>query len=380
MSLRHVTAIFAICLPALAAVLWFWPFEAASSVQGGWDNPERFMIAASTESETLTIIDTESATTAGEISLSAPVKTVIVSELGNLAYVAHAKASRLSVVNLETGRLERTTDLPITPLHLVGSAETGVLITNSEQGGMVLVDPYGRDVIFENNSIPPSSEPILSASGTVAYYHSAAGGEVGAVSMETGEVLWRIATPKLTQDVPIVRSVDGLYITVTFSDKGEIAALDSASGKPLALHRFGPGIQQPFVTSNGYYFLVPDPASKLIHVLSQKDFSLQTSIKMEASTPIVVAGVLDSAGLAVSEDGLFALDLTDFKRSSDTKHSMPAMTSDALVTSNGMRAFFAVPKDKSIMTFDMLHNQQKRISLPQSVNIIAMGSTNSICH
>lgn len=345
-----------------------------------WDTSARFMLAAEPGSRAVAIIDVDELKVAGEIQTQWPLDEIAVSRFGNKAYAGHVTQKKISVIDLAVGAVSHVLDVPMAPRHMTVDTRSGVLMTDSENGGMALVDLSGESVRFYNASVPPAADAIFGATGTVAFYHGETAGEIGAVAMEDGRSLWRIKTPEGGAQVPLVRSLDGLFVVVVFAERGEIAALDSSSGRPLVLHQLGRGLARPYVSANGRYFLVPDPENSQLHLLSQSNFALVRSLKLDEGTPIAVAGIFDTMGLAVGPTKSFLFDLNARGEAVLQKTTMPGLATDALVTSDGKRAFFAVPDQKTITSINMLTRQTARISLSHSATILAMGSTDTVCH
>jgi hypothetical protein len=345
-----------------------------------WDQPANFLFTSEIGGQTVTIIDVTKDHIDGNVVTAFPIDDIAVSGFGDYAFASHADAKKITVINLRTKQIERIISVSIKPRHLTFEQNSGLVMTDSIDGGMAMIDTQGKLEIFANPDIPPSKDIIFGPTGIVAYYHSGKAGLIGAVAMNSGRALWQTEVPSSMQSTPLVRSLDGLFIIYVLPEKGEVHALMSASGKPVASQYLGKGLSRPYVTSNGQYFLIAEQANQKMHVLSQRNFNKVTSISTAQPSLLVTSGLFDIMAVAYAENSLFAFDLLKF--SSQATHTLPikGQASDVIVSSDSKHAYASIPSANAIAHLNLQSGKLSYLEGIERPEIVTMGASNAVCH
>jgi outer membrane protein assembly factor BamB len=364
-----------ILLLAMLAVATNFPAHA-----GKWNDAERYALVTAKQSKQVSIIDVEDNELAGQLTTQWPIDEVAVSGFGDFAYLGHGAEQKLSVIDLKKGQLSHVLELSIAPRNMTTDPNVGVVITDSQSGGLALVDGPGRMELFSNTEIPASEDVIFNATGTIAYYYSGPAGKVGAVNLQSGQSLWQAKVPVSTQSIPLVRSLDGLFIVFVLPEKGEIHALNSGNGRLVASQRFSSALERPYVTANGQYFLVPEPANKKVHLISQATFAQVASVPVAKEAALVRSGLFDLVGLAFSDNELYAFDLLSHGKKTMNKQVIKGEVTDAVITSDSKNAFATLPASGEVLHLNIKSGKVSYIQAQQGVNLISMGASNAVCH
>jgi hypothetical protein len=257
---------------------------------------------------------------------------------------------------------------------------SGLVVTDSVDGGLALVDLGSKKILFANPNIPPSKDVIFGPTGMVAYYNAATSGQVGAVSMANGKELWKTTLPPQGQAIPLIRSLDGLFIVVVLPDSGEVIAIRSSNGREIARHRFSRGLTRPYVTANGQYFLVPDPGSGQVHLLSQTTFQLVTSLAVENPAPLVTAGLFDLIAVAYTDKELYAFNLMKPGSEAPKVLALPGQATDVIITSDSIHAYAAIPSANAIVHLNLQSGEMSQLNGIFRPTTVTMGVSNAVCH
>jgi len=345
-----------------------------------WDDPANFLFTAESGGELVTVIDVSEDRVAGEIDTGYPIDDIAVSGFGDFAFASHAEAKKITVINLRTRKVEALVPVSIKPRHLTFEQNSGLVMTDSIEGGMAMLDARGEQEVFSNPDIPPSRDIIFGPTGIVAYYHSGGAGAVGAVAMDSGRSLWQVPVPVSSQSVPLVRSLDGLFIVFVVPDAGQVHALMSANGKHIGSLQLGKGLSRPYVTSNGQYFLVAEQANRQVHVLSQSNFNKLISMTTGQPGALVTSGLFDVMAVAFADSTLYAMDLLKFARA--PVHEMPirGQATDVIVTSDSRHAYVAIPSADAIAHLNLRSGELSYIEGIESPDIVTMGVSSAVCH
>ncbi len=346
----------------------------------GWDDPANYLFAARSGGDVVTVIDVSQDEITGRITTEYPIDDIAVSGFGDYAFASHAEEKKITVINLLSEKIEAVLPVSIKPRHLTFEQNSGLVMTDSAEGGMAMLDGSGRREIFANLDIPPSRDVIFGPTGIVSYYYSGETGIVGAVAMSDGRALWQSRVPKSGHSTPLVRSLDGLFIVVTLPETGEMHALMSADGSRVGSLHLGKGLSRPYVTANGQYFLVTDPTNKQVHVLSQSNFNKLISIRTPQAGHLVTSGLFDVMSVAFADSSLYAMDL--LKLTPEIVHELPVRgrASDAIVTSDTRHVYAAIPGANVIAHLELRSGELSYIDTAQAVEIISMGVSNAVCH
>ncbi|MEH6581635.1 MAG: hypothetical protein V7754_06830 [Halioglobus sp.] len=352
-----------------------------SVMSGEWDTPARYLFSASNGGQQLAVIDTKENILVGQVDLAQPINEIAVSAFGNHAYLGHAEHKSVSVVDLSAGKYSHSVALPMAPRHMTSDSYAGLLITDSVEGGMVRIGLGGKKIIFHNSDIPPANDVIMSPSGVVAYWASGSGAEIGAVSVEDGKELWRhkIADHPVKVN-PLVRSLDGLFIVATLPEEGRLITVDAGNGELLLRKQLGKGLQRPYVTANGQYFLIPETSSRQLHIYSQVTLQVVDAINLPEKTPLVTAGFFDIIGLGYADKAAYAFDLMNPHAKKPTTIPLPAQAFDAIVTSDSQHAYAALPMANAIAHISLKNGKMQLIEGIASPHFVEMGASNAVCH
>jgi hypothetical protein len=351
-----------------------------SAQAGGWDDPANFLFATESDGKILMVIDVSEDRVVGQIETEYPIDDIAAAGFGDFAYAAHAEEKKVTVINLRTRQIEAVASVSIKPRHLTFEQNSGLVMTDSVDGGMAMLDPRGEAEVFTNPDIPPSRDIIFGPTGIVAYYHSGQEGVVGAVAMDSGRALWQTRVPVSRQSIPLVRSLDGLFIIFVLPEVGEVHALLSSSGKPVGTTHLGKGLSRPYVTANGQYFLIAEQANQQVHVLSQSNFNKLISISTGQPSTLVTSGLFDVMAVAFSDSTLYAMDLLKF--ATEPVHEMPirGRASDVIVTSDSRHAYAAIPSANAIAHLNLHSGELSYIEGITRPAIVTMGVSNAVCH
>ncbi|MEE8057057.1 MAG: hypothetical protein V3T17_04385 [Pseudomonadales bacterium] len=345
-----------------------------------WDKPANFLFTSQRGGQTISVIDVSKDSFVGDIVTAYPIDDIAVSSFGDYAFASHAEAQKITVINLHTRRIERVVTVSIKPRHLTFEQNYGLVMTDSINGGMAMLDTQGKLEVFVNPTIPPSKDIIFGPTGIVAYYHAGPEGLIGAVAMNSGRPLWQTKVPVSNENIPLVRSLDGLFIVFVLPEKGQAHALMAADGKLIGSQQLGKGLSRPYVTANGQYFLIAEQANQQVHVLSQSNFNKITSFATSEPSTLVTAGLFDIMAVAYADKRLFAMDLLKFD--GQATHSLPikGQASDVIVTSDSKHAYAAVPSANAIAHLNLRSGKLSYIEGIDQPDIVTMGASNAVCH
>lgn len=353
---------------------------AAQSARALWDEPANMLFASQVGGTVISVINVTGDRVVGRVVTDYPVDDIAASGYGDYAFAAHADASKVTVIDLRKGKIERVVPVSIRPRHLTFEQNSGLVMTDSVEGGMALLDATGKRELFVNRDIPPSKDVIFGPTGIVAYYHSGKAGRVGAVALDSGRALWQVPVPVSRQSVPLVRSLDGLFIVYVLPEAGEAHALLAASGRAIASRHLGRGLSRPYVTANGQYFLIAEQANRQVHVLSQGNFNPLMSISTTQPTTLVTSGLFDVMAVAFGDSKLYAMDLLKFARQPVNELPLKGPASDVIVTSDSKHAYAAIPSAGAVAHLNLRSGELSYIEGIERPEILTMGVSNAVCH
>ena len=198
--------------------------------------------------------------------------------------------------------------------------------------------------------------------------------------MDSGRSLWQTRVPVSSQSIPLVRSLDGLFLVFVLPEQGEVHALMSSNGKHIGSQHLGKDLSRPYVTANGQYFLVAEAVNRQVHILSQSNLNRLLSIRTSQPSTLVTSGLFDVMAVSYAESTLYAMDLLNF--ASEPLHQMPirGQASDVIVTSDSRHAYAAIPSANAIAHLNLRSGELSYIEGIEKPAIVTMGVSSAVCH
>ena len=134
-----------------------------------WDDPANFLFTSGIGTEVVTVINVADNTIVGQIDTGYPIDDIAASGFGDYAFASHAQAKIITVINLRDRKIEAQVPVSIKPRHLTFEQNSGLVVTDSVEGGMVMLDTRGTREIYRraatSYSAQRASSPTIMPAG-----------------------------------------------------------------------------------------------------------------------------------------------------------------------------------------------------------------------
>lgn len=364
----------------LGLLLWV---QSQVSLAANISNPMNLMFAADREESFVDVIDVKSHKSVFRIKTPYRADTIVATPFAPLLFISNSKKHEILAYDLSKKRIDRSIALSITPRHIVMDPSGKYIgITDSQGGGIAIVSTYGRELVYEDDNFPATSDVLFDPNEIDLYYVNNVNGSLGRLDLNTFQ----------TTEIPLVdaansslsspsRSLDGRYIYVADSDSGRVYTINAFSGAIFNAFHVGASPARPFTSPEGLFLYLIDRASGSFVSIEQGRFQEHSSEIFEAEVELITVGRFDRLNLLLSTTNKAFFIYDNATKALLQSGEFKATPLDAQGGIDGERAFVAFSDAPQIAVVDLESQKIQYIKATENgVGAFVVGATNNVCH
>lgn len=273
--------------------------------------------------------------------------------------------------------------LPVTPRHVVLDTTGGLVgISDSEDGGFVLLSMYGQSVLFSLPDFPPTTDVLFDPNEVDIYYSNSATGSIGLLDTSVRKWIEMPLTQEPGQQLfSPSRSLDARYIYVANGTTGEVYNLNAFSKVVYKTFRIGASPARPYTTPQGSFLYLLDRESGHFVSIEQGSFREYANTTFKKGVDLVTVGRFDRFNLFLStqHDAYYVYD--NVHKAVVAEGNFTGRPIAALGAADGRTAYIAFSDTPQLA---MLNLEEQALRYFAATNngagAFAMGLSNNICH
>lgn len=346
-------------------------------------NPQNFMFVADTEESLISVLDLRSEEVVYRIETEARADHVLVTPNAPLLIYSNVEDRTVSFFNLQTKSLAKVLDLPIAPRHLVMDP-TGrkVAVTDSEDGGFVLLSSFGLMVDFQLEDFPPTGDVLFDPNDVDIYFSDSAAGSFGVLDTNVKRVFDIGVLDQPGDDLsPPSRSLDGRYVYVANETNGQVYGFNAFSKIIYRTFTVGSEPSRPYTTPEGLFLYLMDRGSGSLRIYDQERFDPWSEVEVRGGVDLVAVGRFDRFSVFMSSEHPRFTIFDNLAKNVVGRGEFPALPLDAQGSIDGERVYIAFRDYPQVAVLDLERRQSSYIAVtPNGAADFVLGLTNNVCH
>ncbi len=285
--------------------------------------------------------------------------------------------------NLGTRQESKRIDLPVTPRHVVLDTTGGLVgISDSVNGGFVLLSLYTQRIVFSLPDFPPTMDVLFDPNEVDIYYSNSATGSIGLLNTNVQKWTEMPLSEKPGQNLTSPsRSLDARHIYVANRTTGEVYSLNAFSKVIYKTFRIGAKPARPYSTPQGSFLYLTDQESGHVVVIEQGSFREYADIQFAQGVDLVTVGRFDRFNLFLSTAHSEYYVYDNLKKALVSEGIFKGRPVAALGAADGKTAYIAFTDIPQLAMFN-LEQQAIRYfdATDNGSGTFAMGLSNNVCH
>ena len=346
-------------------------------------NPLNLLFVADKTDKVIDVIDLTKQETVYRIETKYMVDNLLATPYAPLLVYTNTKEKLMVVFNLKTKEFIKTIPLPIVPRHIVlDTTGSKIGISDSVDGGFVLISAYTTNIIFSLEDFPPTTDVLFDPNDIDIYYANNTNGSIGIIDINT-QIRYEMPlgeTGESSFSSPS-RSLDSRYVYVANIASGKIYSLNAYSKKIYKKYDVGETPVRPYTTPEGSFLYMMDQASGRFISIEQGPFTQYNDIIIGEGIDLVTVGRFDRMNLLLStkNDKYYIYD--NLTKQVITKGILQGIPIDAQSSIDGKTAFIAFRDTPQVAAVDLESQLIKYINATNNgAGAYGMGLSNQVCH
>lgn len=360
--------------------LWLLAFNVQGADIG---NPQKFLFAGDKDDNIIDIVDLAKKKFVHRIKTDYTVDSIVVTPYAPLLFYTNIENKVVVAYNLETQKVAREISLDMVPRNMVlDTTGTKIAITDSEQGGFVLLSTYHQAIAFELADFPATTDVLFDPNEIDIYYSNDQTGAVGIIDInlqETFEMQLEDGKPaKLSSPS---RSLDGRYVYVANQASGEVYGINAYSKIIYKTFTIGTSPARPYTTPEGTFLYLLDDVTGRFVSFEQHRFTEYTDIEFNKGIDLVAVGRFDRLNLFLSSSGRQYHLYDNLARKTIATGHLRGTPVAVLASADGRTAYVALQNSPQIAALDLESQELDYIPVTNSgIKAFALGLSNTVCH
>lgn len=344
-------------------------------------DPRRLLFVADSQDPIIDVIDVGDNEVIYRIETSSVVDDLTVTPNAPILLYTNIEARRLTLYDLANKREAIIKDLPIAPRHIVLSP-TGnrIAITDSVDGGFVLISSYSGEIVFELTDFPATRDVLFDPNDVDIYFSNSVAGTVGFVDSNTQRVYETEVTDPGAQLTSPSRSLDARYIYVADESSGEIFSLNAFSRVVFRTFHIGNSPVRPYTTPEGTFLYMVDRSGRFVSI-EQFEFEQFANARVIKDADLVAVGRFDRMNLFASttHGGFEIFDNT--VQASVHSGEFAGIPQDLAGSADGRLAYIALSDSPQVAVFNLERQEIEYIAATDNgISAMSLGLSNNVCH
>jgi DNA-binding beta-propeller fold protein YncE len=345
-------------------------------------DPRRLLFVADNADPVIDVIDVRENTVIHRIETTHPVDDLVATPNAPILIYTNIEQSQVTFYDLKNRRAVFVVDVAVAPRHIVLSPRGDrVAVTDSIDGGFLLLSAWSGDVIIELPEFAPTSDVLFDPNEVDIYFSNSQRGALGFIDTNTRQVFEVDVTEPGSRLSSPSRSLDARYIYVANETTGEVHSLNAFSRVLFRSFHIGDTPARPYTTPEGSFLYMLDEASGRFVSIEQFNFEQFADVTLIKGADLVTVGRFDRLNLFAStrhrEFEIFDNSRISSVYSGEFDHSPVDMQGSA----DGRLAYVAFGDAPQIAVFDLERRQIEYIDATNNgVAAMSLGLSNNVCH
>lgn len=378
-----------------AAAAWsLWPRAVVAL-----DDFDRYVFVPSRGAPEVTVIDSKRDDVVARLGLKAIPGQIVVSKAVGDLVASDLRDKTLSMVNLETRKIDTVIPLDVTPDHMQLSPDGYLLaVGDVVHGSVSIVSLNDRRSLFRIDGFSQPYNLTFNIDGSMIYVAELGADRVSVIDISLQKVIEKIATASAAPDAGlshsstrsndprgitnVTRTPNGRFGFVTFRDSDRVAILNFDDSKTVKTLPLGKQPWRAYATADGRYMLVPNNGDKTVTVIDTNSLEVAATLPGAADVTAVDTGWFESVAYVISnsENRAVIIDLMDLRKSGEIP--LPSGPDAGVVTPDGTKLYVALSGTNQVAVIDT--RLRKLIKTIDHVGDrpwgATMGHSNNYCH
>jgi hypothetical protein len=346
-------------------------------------DPSQFMFVGDLKDDIIDVISLADAEVVHRIKTSIHADHIIATPFAPILMYTDTEAKTAVFYDLREKKEAVTIDLPITPRHVVlDTTGAKIGISDSVDGGFVLVHAYKMGIEFSLPDFPATSDVLFDPNDVDIYFSNQAAGSIGMLDVNTKRI-YEMSVTEGEGDVLSApsRSLDARYVYVANITTGEVYSLNAYSRLIFNSFEIGGVPARPYTTPQGAFLYMLDGESGRFVSVEQRGFTEYTETTFEHRVDLVTVGRFDRMNLFLSSSGKQWSIFDNVKKAVVASGTFNGTPVDALGSADGKTAYVAFSDVAEVATVDL--EEQAVTYIPATNNgsgAFTVGLSNNVCH
>jgi DNA-binding beta-propeller fold protein YncE len=345
-------------------------------------NPLTLMFVADRKDPIIDVIDLDAEKVVYRIATERPADGLVVTPYAPVLVYTNAQKKVVDLFDLRSKKIGKEVVLDMVPRHMVlDTTGAKVGLTDSEQGGFVLLSAYSGAIIMELPDFPPTTDVLFDPNDVDIYYSNGRDGTIGLIDTNLKETAEIDLTEPGQQLSSPSRSLDARYVYVSNSSSGEVYSLNAFSKVIYKTFAIGDEPARPYTTPEGSFLYMMDKDSGRFMSIEQYQFQPYADAVIGTGIDLVTVGRFDRMNLLASTENKNFYIYDNVRKAvvkSGTFHYTPL---DSRGAADGRTAYVAFADGPEIAIVDMETAEVHYVAATNNgAGVFTIGLSNNVCH
>ena len=346
-------------------------------------NPMQFMFVGDREENAIDVVSIDDAARVYRIKTSLHPDHIVVTPFAPILIYVDAGLRRAVFYDLKNQLEVKTVELPLTPRHIVlDTTGSKIAVSDSVDGGFVLVDAYSMDIVFSLPEFPATGPVLFDPNDVDIYFSNQVAGSIGMLDVNTQKTY----EMPVTQDADDIlsapsRSLDARYVYVANVTKGEVYSLNAYSRIIFNTFEIGGAPARPYTTPQGAFLYMMDAANGQFISIDQHGFEKFAETRFDHGVDLVTVGRFDRMNLFLSSTNPHWSIFDNVEKATISTGRFIGTPINALGSADGKTAYVVFSDLAAIAAVDL--EDQTVTYIPATDNGssgFTIGLSNNVCH
>ena len=346
-------------------------------------NPTKFMFVGDSEENLIAVVSLDDYEVVYRIETSIHPDHIIATPFAPILVYTNIEERKAVFYDLKNQLESNVVDLPIVPRHVVlDTTGAKVGVSDSVDGGFVLIHAYKKDIEFSIDDFPATAEVLFDPNDVDIYYSNNASGSIGLLDMNTQRTYeMALVDDPGDEFSPPSRSLDARYVYVSNITSGEVYSLNAYSKQIFNSFEIGGVPARPYTTPQGAFLYMMDEESGRLVTVEQRGFTEFANVQFEHGVDIVTVGRFDRMNLFLSSRNKYWSIFDNVTQKIVASGQFNGTPIAALGSADGKAAYVAFADSKNVAAVDLEGQSVTYIpATPNGSGAFTVGLSNNVCH
>lgn len=356
---------------------------AATASAADVSDPTKFMFVADRSENLIDIVALGDAELVHRIETSLRPDHIIATPFAPILAYTNTEARKLVFFDLARQLEVKVVDLPVVPRHVVlDTTGAKIGITDSRDGGFVLVHLYKMAIEFAIEDFPATGDVLFDPNDVDIYYSNRSTASIGLLDMNTRRTYeMSISDTPGDEFTSPSRSLDARYVYVSNVTAGEVYSLNAYSRQIFNTFEVDGVPARPYTTPQGAFLYMMDKEGGRLVSVEQRGFTEYASVEFDHAIDLVTVGRFDRMNLFLSRSDRRWSIFDNVRQEIVARGEFHGTPIGALGAADGKIAYVAFSDVPSVAAVDLEDFTVTTIAASKNGSgAFTVGLSNNVCH